>query len=473
MGWAAAEEVRNPTIAKRREGDDRRRASQRAPLTRAPRPKPSDRPRFPRCGLLPARQLQGASAIAGAAAGRSSLSRRRRRKRSPKAPCQHCRLRRRRPCSGPPSPPSELAAASLGGQSGDPRTMLRRILCVAAALICHLNVCTGYGVPLEPSQLPRGPSHAEHDSINTCDLCADNWLFIIGAGGRTGSTTALSMFRGIPGFEIAGEHWGMLKQFLEAFKLLRDTEEVMYDPAWVGRKHDGHALRCNVQHFVKTMLLGKDFDLLSQNTTVIGFKEIRYANYGMLRFLSRTFPCVRIIFTYRKDIHVDIRAFEFTWTGREEWDRGTRVVQDAHLRVPGQTALLAVEDFNIEHFNDIMHNFLGVRSCNYTKVIHDNANGSYSHDPNKGSGFLEGHCDLSRVNFRLGPEEIERNLRAWSNVQDDPKVLPRSDVNLPPQPQRIGDDQEAVLGHQDDRFVHFFHEQTNNHGRAKGTRTAL
>jgi hypothetical protein len=47
-----------------------------------------------------------------------------------------------------------------------------------------------------------------------CDLCATNWLFVIAAGGRTGSTTALSMFNNVPGFEIMGEHGGLLKSQL-------------------------------------------------------------------------------------------------------------------------------------------------------------------------------------------------------------------------------------------------------------------
>ena len=56
----------------------------------------------------------------------------------------------------------------------------------------------------EPQHHRNSPEHG-----GPCDLCERNWLFVLSAY-RTGSTTALSMLSSIPGFEIGGEHNGVL-----------------------------------------------------------------------------------------------------------------------------------------------------------------------------------------------------------------------------------------------------------------------
>jgi hypothetical protein len=80
-----------------------------------------------------------------------------------------------------------------------------------------------------------------------CDLCATNWLFVLAAGGRTGSTTALSMFNNVPDFELIGEHDGLLKtQKIMA----EEMEKFSHKPqtgAWQHSKIDMQYVYCNIQ----------------------------------------------------------------------------------------------------------------------------------------------------------------------------------------------------------------------------------
>jgi hypothetical protein len=73
-------------------------------------------------------------------------------------------------------------------------------------------------------------------SAHDCDLCADNWLFILAAGGRTGSTTAMSMFDALPGFEIAGEHFGILVSEMHQFRVSQPPSLSFHFPLSTSKK---------------------------------------------------------------------------------------------------------------------------------------------------------------------------------------------------------------------------------------------
>lgn len=87
--------------------------------------------------------------------------------------------------------------------------VLAALLVSAATRGAELRVGPRRALADEPNH-PNAGSH-RHPAWpgGPCDLCARNWLFVLSAY-RTGSTTALSMFSSIPGFEIGGEHDGVL-----------------------------------------------------------------------------------------------------------------------------------------------------------------------------------------------------------------------------------------------------------------------
>jgi len=252
-----------------------------------------------------------------------------------------------------------------------------------------------------------------------CDLCADNWLFILGAGGRTGSTTAMSMFNSVPSFEISGEHWGLLHQEQMVFQRLKETEERQKSPAWAGHRVDTHHLACNVQRLTKAVIFGQDFETLSEHTEVLGFKEIRYTTIRMLRFLARVFPCARYVFTYRVDRKTDVNAWGFSDNLKQDWERQAKLAKSVHDTFKNTTAMLGLEKLDTDRFNRVLIDKLGVKGCHFTRVLHDNADGTYKNDPTKDQTVTAGACDFSNVNFRLSEEQIQENEQKWDELEKE------------------------------------------------------
>ncbi|KAA8496288.1 hypothetical protein FVE85_0017 [Porphyridium purpureum] len=284
-----------------------------------------------------------------------------------------------------------------GGERGMMEFKARRAL-VAWVAACAL---------LLPVVAPRDAAGAPG-----CDLCADNWLFILAAGGRSGSTTALSMFRMIPGFELIGEHAGALERELELHKQYTDLSHPSL--AWSHPKIDMHALSCNTQELVKIMVYGAERATREPRTRVLGFKEIRYVSRHMLEFLSKVFPCARIIFTVREvaDAEVHVRKWNQTRLHRE-WAEQAQMAQSVHKRFPKTTSIMAVEHLSVQLYNDVLHNLLGVRNCSFNSILGANLHGSYTgenpHDNHARDlqierdrqTHLDGDCDLSHLDFRL------------------------------------------------------------------------
>mmetsp|Transcript_26623 Transcript_26623/g.68380 ORF Transcript_26623/g.68380 Transcript_26623/m.68380 type:complete len:306 (+) Transcript_26623:207-1124(+) len=258
----------------------------------------------------------------------------------------------------------------------------------------------------------------QHDA--RCDLCEHNWLFILSAGGRTGSTTALSMLNGIPGVELEGEHDGALLHLANFAQSMGQTQRHR-GAAWHSHTPDYHAIKCEMHEIMRRLLLGQDFAALDDRVQVLGFKEIRYSSPEMLHFLSALFPCARFVLNYRRKVNAPIRAGEFVHTAEHpdthaEWSRGKELFRSFHESFPDTTAELALEDMSADTYNDVLHRLLGVRGCTYTGVVHDNRKGGYSaHLANKVP--LEGECDASAASFRLSDEEKARNSRAWERLK--------------------------------------------------------
>ena len=254
----------------------------------------------------------------------------------------------------------------------------------------------------------------------TCDLCKDNWLFILGAGGRTGSTTALGMFNKIPGFVLTGEHWGLLQ---EASTMLKHVKETDGRPgsAWINHGVDYHRMSCSMQHLVKNMVLGHDFQALARNSTVLGFKEIRYTSPEMLQFLFDMFPCARFVFTYRENTEVHVNAQEWDEkTLQHEWKQRQQAVLAVHEAFGNTTGLLGVENMSVDDFNRILNGMLGVKGCRFGHILHENKDGDYSFLKGRSdTSLIEGECDLSAVDFRIGAHQIEANKSKMRRLYDE------------------------------------------------------
>ena len=265
---------------------------------------------------------------------------------------------------------------------------------------------------------PRSPGRE-----GTCDLCRDNWLFILGAGGRTGSTTALGMFSRVPGFVLSGEHWGLLKEASTMLEHLKDTDGHV-GVSFMNHGVDYHRIACSMQHLVKNIVLGKDFEALSRNSTVFGFKEIRYTSPKMLRFLFNMFPCARFVFTYRENPEVHVNAHE--WDEQKlqhEWKQRQKQVLTVHEAFGNTTGLLGVETLSVDDFNQILNGLLGVKGCRFDHILHENKAGDYTVKAPSDTSLIEGECDLSAVDFRLSPQQIEANKsRMWELYNDLLKI---------------------------------------------------
>mmetsp|Transcript_15811 Transcript_15811/g.44241 ORF Transcript_15811/g.44241 Transcript_15811/m.44241 type:complete len:304 (-) Transcript_15811:328-1239(-) len=260
-----------------------------------------------------------------------------------------------------------------------------------------------------------------------CDLCADNWLLVLAAGGRTGSTSVQSMFSSVPGFEIMGEHGGFLRQHMatvEAIRLARDlwlSDDNSWKPAWKHSDVDMHSVYCSVQDLVRRVLFGSRYGEASPK--VMGFKEIRYTNAEMMAFLGTVFPCARIVFPLREQ-HLNPEVKEEEWVKYVPLEEKAEFVKMIHGKFNGTTtALLPLETRSVEDFNRILHDMVGVRGCRFNRSIHDNAEGGYHAD--QAGDVVQGQCDLSQVDFRLDEATLQRHATLWAEVQQSgPRKAP-------------------------------------------------
>eukprot|EP00192_Tetraselmis_astigmatica_P011190 CAMPEP_0117679990 /NCGR_PEP_ID=MMETSP0804-20121206/18100_1 /TAXON_ID=1074897 /ORGANISM="Tetraselmis astigmatica, Strain CCMP880" /LENGTH=369 /DNA_ID=CAMNT_0005489431 /DNA_START=646 /DNA_END=1755 /DNA_ORIENTATION=- len=271
-----------------------------------------------------------------------------------------------------------------------------------------------------------GPRQLGEGERQECDLCAENWLLVISEF-RTGSTTSLAMFNSVPGFEISGEHFGILK---EQEAIARKAWDSQHRPgaAFNGAKHgfDRQHYHCIVQETMRSVILGKDRDRIGDRTAVLGFKEIRYTDLRTLRFIASAFPCARFLFTFREDAAAPINAKGFNVEARGDqirnrWSEWTQLVHMIHNALPSTTWLLPLETSTVETFRGVLRD-LGVRGCQYRYLLHENADGGNQHDDGL-TGVMEGECDHSALDFQLSASAVARNEQAWHQVEEDVREM--------------------------------------------------
>ena len=195
---------------------------------------------------------------------------------------------------------------------------------------------------------------------------------------------------------------------------------------------DPQLLSCNVQDMLESVILGEDYAELSRVTAVLGFKEIRYNNFRMLRFISQVFPCARFVFTIREDWKAPINAkgldpAQFEWV-HNNWRQFGELARRVHEKFPASTALLPLEKVSVEAYNEILHGMAGVRGCNFTKLLHENLEGSANHDPARQQPFLSGDCDLSGVDFQLAPQQLLGQDKKWEELKEELEAACQQDA---------------------------------------------
>mmetsp|Transcript_11059 Transcript_11059/g.27824 ORF Transcript_11059/g.27824 Transcript_11059/m.27824 type:complete len:357 (-) Transcript_11059:175-1245(-) len=319
----------------------------------------------------------------------------------------------------------------LAGCSTATRTTLLAVLTLAALGSCPTAIVAGQPTADVDTEsylssirtgfkhhvLPHKHHHSHGRAPSAeCDLCADsNWLFVLAAGGRTGSTTAMSMFDSVPGFEIGGEHGGVLDHEMHFMdQVVEYSSRPKTATAWKHRPEDLHALRCETQEKMRRLIFGANYRELSARARVVGFKEIRYTNMPSLHFIAAAFPCARFVFPHRaRPLAEQHWAEGFGPDYAEEWVRAGRIVSRVHETFSNTTALLAVEGLTHEEYNAILADTLGVAGCRFNAVLHDNADHGYTMAREGHHKVLTGRCDLSRVDFHLRPEVLTANQRSW------------------------------------------------------------
>ena len=170
-----------------------------------------------------------------------------------------------------------------------------------------------------------------HDEEEGCDLCSQKYVFVLAAGGRTGSTSLLEGLNALPGVSLSGENFGVLEDLRAEFAKVSELvgRNGRQSPAaYFVPKPDGllkHAL-CGQQSMVARWA-GRMSEQKGEVEQIYGFKELlqipsmdsggqfeaeqphlpsRHEEW--VEFLETLFPCSRIVLNLRRDRAAHARA---------------------------------------------------------------------------------------------------------------------------------------------------------------------
>ena len=117
------------------------------------------------------------------------------------------------------------------------------------------------------------------DEQEGCDLCAQRYLFVLSAGGRTGSTSLLEGLNAMPGVSLSGENFGVLEDLRAAYDkasdAVRRNEDGKSPAAYLVPEPQGllkHSL-CVQQSLVSRMAESSPADK-AEGGKIRGFKEL-------------------------------------------------------------------------------------------------------------------------------------------------------------------------------------------------------
>ena len=177
----------------------------------------------------------------------------------------------------------------------------------------------------------------DHPEKASCNLCDQKWLFVLSAGGRSGSTSILEGLNALPGVSLSGENLGLLtdmqREFAKVDSLVSRNKAkesaAFYLPELHGLKR--HTL-CAQQSTIARLAgaNGSSANMGGGPDQIFGFKELvelRSFEAGgkfaagtshleastkdkreWVQFLEKLFPCSRIVFNLRRDRAAQARA---------------------------------------------------------------------------------------------------------------------------------------------------------------------
>jgi len=215
-----------------------------------------------------------------------------------------------------------------------------------------------------------GSESAGNHSTRSCDLCSKDWLFILSTGGRTGSTTVLTMVNAIPGFELAGENSGAMEALFDLYNKANYTgfgDDIRQGmKAWWHENISRQEVLCSMQGYVETIM--GDYD--PGRTKVIGFKEIRHTKPATLEFFLKVFPCARFLWSTRatETLHESLWHQDETLSALDGVKASMQNFSNHH---PERSFTISVENFTLPTFNQML-SWLGVSNCSYSHVAHYN-----------------------------------------------------------------------------------------------------
>lgn len=246
----------------------------------------------------------------------------------------------------------------------------------------------------------------------TCDLCADNWLFVISAGVVVGTNSLMTALNGLPGVEIAEEHWGFLHAQTTASEELVHLQE-MGGASWKHHPADHANVMCSVQKSMKRILYGAEHESIVSASQVIGVREFQDPTPRMLRFMSQAFPCARYVLAHRADA-----ANMVKWVPEQvQWEWYDSWFGSLASALPRTMVRFPVDKAGLREYNTMAHRLLGVRGCLITSVPSDTENDMNEGGRPKGPGvLLSGNCDFSRVDFRLSVRELAAQEATWERI---------------------------------------------------------
>ena len=177
---------------------------------------------------------------------------------------------------------------------------------------------------------------AQQVSPGTCNLCDQKWVFVLSAGGRSGSTSILEGLNALPGVSLSGENLAVLndmqREFAKVDSLVRRNKAAesaaFYLPQWQGLRR--HTLCAQQSTIARLAGANGSLDAVNSENRIFGFKElIELRSFeadghfpagvphleasskdkrDWVEFLDKLFPCSRIVFNLRRDRAAQARA---------------------------------------------------------------------------------------------------------------------------------------------------------------------
>ena len=293
---------------------------------------------------------------------------------------------------------------------------------------------------------------AQQVSPGICNLCDQKWVFVLSAGGRSGSTSILEGLNALPGVSLSGENLAVLndmrREFAKVDSLVRRNKAAesaaFYLPQWQGLRR--HTLCAQQSTIARLAGANGSLDAVNSENRIFGFKElIELRSFeadghfpagvphleasskdkrDWVEFLDKLFPCSRIVFNLRRDRAAQARAVLSSFGSfgsdpfgdamppltlvEKDLEEVSQFILGLHKNksASGRSFLMYTEDMTAERFSELAR-WLD-RPCTF-----DSPPTANEPDPNAQKGYF-GHSAPVKVSCDAGllpahaPEELQK-----------------------------------------------------------------